>query len=89
MCKRVIERIFVHMLRLVSCIMRLCMYKKPFGAGTKRCVVLLALVLVCNFYILSECLLTGIVKRKRLRPVSYGIFYFNKVCSCKILMCTR
>ena len=37
--------------------------KKSFGAGTKQCVVLLALALVCNFY-LQECLLSGVMKRK-------------------------
>ena len=31
--------------------------------------------------------LSGVIKRKLLRLVSYSIFYFNKACSCKILMC--
>ena len=33
----------------------------------------------------QEGLLPGIIKRKCSRLVSYGIFYFNKACSCKIL----
>ena len=35
----------------------------------------------------QEHLLSGVLKHKRLRLVSKAIFYFNKVCSCKILTC--
>ena len=50
MCERFLKKyslgkvVFVRYAR--TCI------KKPFGAGTKRCTVLLALPLVCNFYLL-------------------------------------
>ena len=37
----------------------------------------------------QEHLLSGVLKRKRLRLVSKAIFYFNKVFSCKILTCIR
>ena len=37
----------------------------------------------------QERLLSGVMKRKRSRLVSKAIFYFNKVCSCKILTCIR
>ena len=37
----------------------------------------------------QEHLLSGVMKRERSRLVCKAIFYFNKVCSCKILMCVR
>ena len=60
--------------------------KKPFEVGTKGWLALLALALVCMFY-LRRCLITGVRKRYRVGLVSYVIFNFNKVCSCIILMC--
>ena len=59
--------------------------KKPFGAGTKRCAVLLALALVCNFYLVRMF----IIKHKCFMLISYGVFYFNKVWSCKLFTCVH
>ena len=56
--------------------------KKPFGTRTKRYVALLALTLLC--------LLTFIIwsnKVQALKAHTLWHFYFNKVCSCKILIC--
>jgi len=62
--------------------------KKPFSTGTKQCVVLLAFALVCNFYQLRT-LLTG-VKSTSISDLSImEFFYFNKVCSFKILTSAR
>ena len=62
--------------------------KMPFGAGTKRYVAKLASALVYNFYPLRTSIIWS-NEAQLFKPVSYGIFYFNKVCSCKILMCVR
>ena len=64
------------------------MYKKPFGVCAKRYMAQLVLASVCYFYLLRT-LIIGVMKRKRKKLVSYGIFYFNKVCSSKILTCVR
>ena len=63
------------------------------GAGAKRCVVLQASTLVCNFYLL-RMFVTGSNEVQAFEASQLGHFYFNKVqnthvCSsrgcCKVL----
>ena len=62
------------------------MQKKAVWSATKRCMIQLALALVCNFYLIRTFVNWNI--KAQARPVSYGVFlYFNKVWSCKILTC--
>ena len=52
MCERFFEGIFFR--QGLFWALRACTgSKKPSGAGTKQCAVLLALALVCNFYLLE------------------------------------
>ena len=50
---------------------------------TKQCVALLVLRRFGLLRTYEECLLSGLIKCYRLRVISYGISYFNKVCSYK------
>ena len=62
--------------------------KKPFGAGTKRYVAQLALALVCYFYLI-RAYITWSNEAQALKARKLWHFYFNKVCSSKILTCVR
>ena len=73
-----------HMVKFFSCITCSHMLKKPFGASTKRCMVLLALALVCKFYLLIT-FVSWSNKAQVFKVHQFGHFYFNKVCSCKVL----
>ena len=57
--------------------------KMLLGASTKRYVAPLAYI--TSTY--QERLICRVTKHKHLRLCSKAIFYFYKVCSCKILMC--
>ena len=73
----------------ISCNVLVHVEKKPFSAGKRRCVVLLTLALV--LLLLPKYVLRAIIfwsnKAQAFKARKLWHFYFNKACSCKILMC--